>query len=89
MSDEEEDPLKDDPELQRVWTTTTLRGECPKCEKVNYVDLGDLEDMTAPDVEIVECWNCGTKSWIDKSVSRDYGYESMDEGYEEKGKETP
>ena len=43
---------------------------CPKCSTKNWVSLGDLEDLTAQDVEGIECYKCNHK-WI-------YDYESLD-----------
>jgi len=32
--------------------------ECPECEKINFVDAGDIRDMTGFDPEACQCWNC-------------------------------
>ena len=32
---------------------------CPKCQKSNWIDNGDPQDMTVEDVEGIRCWNCG------------------------------
>jgi len=77
------------PKLYETWTTTKLRGRCPHCKEVNYVDLGDLNDVTAPDVEVVICWNCDQKSWIiDDEMLLDLDYDSIEDGYAEKGKKS-
>lgn len=53
--DEDDFPnISEDPELEEQWTYTTLRGKCPGCKKVNVIDLGDMGDQTAPDVEVCE-----------------------------------
>ena len=31
---------------------------CPNCEAHNFVDAGDLNDMTGFDPEGCKCWNC-------------------------------
>jgi Zn ribbon nucleic-acid-binding protein len=80
-----------DPVLKNFWTKTTGCGVCPKCEAKNYVSLGDLEDQTAPDVEAVECWKCGAKSWLSpdtREVAQDM-YDSMDGAICDVGKKEP
>lgn len=32
--------------------------ECPKCEVTCYIDIGDINDLTMGDPEMVQCWNC-------------------------------
>lgn len=84
--------FSNDPCLQHVWTSTTLCGECPKCNKRNYVRLGDLNDQTAPDVEVVVCWNCKSKLWLTSDMRSEapaHGYDSIDEGFVEAGRERP
>ena len=41
-----------------VRVDTIAKLVCPKCDEYNYLDLGDLEDMTVPDVAGCKCWNC-------------------------------
>ena len=36
---------------------------CSKCGAVNWFCLGDLDDITAPDIEACECYKCGHKWW--------------------------
>ena len=38
---------------------------CPHCEKCNWVSNGDIEDISYPDIEAVECYNCGCAFWIE------------------------
>lgn len=33
--------------------------DCPNCKNVCWLYLGDMEDLTLPDIEVVECWDCG------------------------------
>lgn len=80
-----------DPCLQNFWTTTTGCGVCPKCGAKNYVSLGDMGDQTAPDVEVVKCWKCETKSWL-SSDTRDCAqdmYDSMNDAYCDEGRKEP
>lgn len=88
----EEDGLADfsnDPFIEEAWTTTTLRCKCPHCKAVNYLNLGDLNDQTAPDIEVLVCWSCCKKSWVlDRDEAECYGYESIDDAFDEKGSKT-
>jgi len=38
---------------------------CPKCNCPNLLYLGDLDDLTKPDIEAVICWNCKHKWLLD------------------------
>lgn len=40
---------------------------CPKCGKHCYVDLGDFNDITVPDVEGCKCPHCGHE-WIFEEI---------------------
>lgn len=31
---------------------------CPTCKSICWVNNGDIEDLTVPDVEAGKCWNC-------------------------------
>jgi len=33
--------------------------KCPSCESKNFLNVGDLEDVTTVDPEGFKCWNCG------------------------------
>lgn len=37
---------------------TWYRDNCPKCKSPNWVDDGDTNDQTVPDIDGIECWNC-------------------------------
>lgn len=44
------------------------KAECPKCNKINYIYLGNQEDMTSSVGEspVCMCWNCENKFlWTD------------------------
>lgn len=32
---------------------------CPKCNKDNFINAGDTQDLTGCDPEGCKCWNCG------------------------------
>lgn len=46
-----------------------ISDDCPGCGKTNFVNNGDPLDMTAMDVEGIECWKCGHKWKIDDGES--------------------
>ena len=31
---------------------------CPQCNSINFVNDGDTQDLTLPDIEGCKCWNC-------------------------------
>lgn len=68
---------------------TYSKMRCPHCEAMNWVYLGRMEDITAPDREGMECWSCGKRSWLHWSTKSDMGYDSIDEAYVEKGTKEP
>lgn len=51
--------------------------DCPKCGTTNRVEFGDMDDMSAPDVEGVECGKCGHK-WIFPEILEDSFWHSHD-----------
>ena len=38
---------------------------CPNCQQKNWINFGDMNDDTQPDVEACECWSCGNEWFID------------------------
>lgn len=40
---------------------TWFKIECPHCGSRNWINRGDMSDMTAPDVEACKCWQCEKK----------------------------
>jgi hypothetical protein len=38
--------------------------ECPYCQERNKLNLGDINDYTAPDVEDCQCKKCEKKFWL-------------------------
>ena len=93
MSDDNNDPdFSADPVFSDVRTIDVAYCNCPKCGKRNYVYLGDMSDITAPDREAVRCWNCKTVGWLgeeSRDMAVDMGYESIEEAYVEDGTEKP
>lgn len=46
-----------------------LRKYCPHCQEDNWVYVGDFDDPTNPDIDIIECWNCMKKWLIDEELA--------------------
>jgi len=42
----------------------TIIERCPKCELPNTFDLGDPNDYTLPDAEMMECYSC-SHQWVE------------------------
>lgn len=40
-----------------------IKDTCPKCEAVNYVNNGDVEDPSGVDIEGIQCHACGYE-WV-------------------------
>ncbi len=38
-----------------------IEENCPECKASNFVNNGDPEDLTRPDIEGIECHACGHK----------------------------
>lgn len=89
-----EDELPDfskDPRIEEAWTWTILRCKCPHCKQVNYLNLGDMEDPTAPCIDVLDCWHCGKKAWIvspEEAECAGLGT-SIEEFESDQGKERP
>lgn len=39
---------------------------CSDCKTNNYVNNGDIDDMTVCDVDVVLCWECGYVFAVDE-----------------------
>lgn len=46
------------------WTITYSYCQCPYCFQQNIIYLGDLNDLTLPDIEACRCWSCKKKFWM-------------------------
>ena len=46
--------------------------KCINCSKENWINNGDLEDLTVSDVEAFVCWNCGEVQCVDDEVVPNY-----------------
>jgi len=89
LSDDEEDELPDfskDPTFTGCDSVTIIYAHCPKCGERNYFTQGSKYD-----IEVLVCWNCGTRGWLDEDIRDEarYMYDCMDAAMDEKGKEKP
>jgi hypothetical protein len=54
---------------------------CPECKEDNWICLGNLDDLTQPDIEAVKCWNCPHMWWTteeSEEINRyDYNEDDM------------
>lgn len=58
-------PVKSEaPEPLMHWMSSYFHMECPFCKVHNVVDLGNLADITAVDVEACQCHGCSKKFWL-------------------------
>ncbi len=57
---------------------TILKEWCPKCETVNFINLGDMEDMTVSEPDGVECHKCGHQWLFDEDSVNVVGLENLD-----------
>lgn len=67
---------------------------CDHCEAKNFVSVGDMNDPTGNDAEVMLCWECGKKTCIvdeDYLLEEDYNTveEFVAQGYCVDGKKSP
>ena len=89
MSDDEEDELPDfskDPTFTGCDFVTIIYAHCPKCGERNYFTQSNKYD-----IEVLECWNCGTRGWVSADIRDDAQnmYDRMDGAMSKRGKEKP
>lgn len=41
-----------------MYRSTWYELNCPQCNSTNFVNDGDTQDSTLPDIEAFKCWNC-------------------------------
>ena len=70
---------------------TWIKTHCNKCKKANWICEGNMQDLTVPDTEAIECWNCGHKWWRDPDNVEDMHDDPDQEldDYAEKGYRSP
>lgn len=47
-----------------MYLGTYNKFRCNKCEAINWIYEGDLNDMTQQDTDGFECWNCGFQEYL-------------------------
>lgn len=63
------------------YINTYHRFQCNKCSSYNWVDCGNINDMTVEDVLGFECWNCGEPAVInDDDDIEDFSEADFDRG---------
>lgn len=50
---------------------------CSHCKEKNWVNNGDLDDLTKTDIEAFKCHNCGEKN----QIGEDEGFDCIREFY--------
>ncbi len=68
-----------------MYVETWCKNWCPFCQAVNWVCLGDLSDITQPDIDAIQCHKCEKKWTLHDAASE----MNMDECWCEKGQEQP
>ena len=69
-----------------------LKIKCPKCNEYNWVNNGDIDDLTVSDIEAVKCWSCKHKFFLDEeNIRMFYDDENLkpDDVMMEYGKQNP
>jgi Zn-finger nucleic acid-binding protein len=61
--------------------------DCPKCSKTVWVNNGNTEDVTTPDVEAVICPWCEDKWLLDEF--EDGGITTLENAFDQVGFKTP
>src|SRR2546422_941363 len=54
--------------------------KCPNCNMGNWVNFGDTNDQTIPDVESVECYNCGNWFWLSEEFIEEVYWSEIEDG---------
>lgn len=49
---------------------TIIKDYCPKCEVVNFLNMGDMEDLTVYEPDGIECHKCGHKWLLDEDFHK-------------------
>ncbi len=52
-----------------LYTRTWLAIQCP-CGTVNWVDNGNVDDLTIEDEQGFKCFNCGETHWFEEDLAR-------------------
>ncbi len=63
---------------------TIIKDYCPKCGRMNLLNMGDMEDLTAFEPDGIECHACGHE-WL---LGGNDNHPDMDEYCFEKGEKS-
>ena len=55
-----------------IMTESWEKDICEKCNTANYYYIGDIQDVTLPDIDGTECYKCGHRDEISYCNDRDY-----------------
>lgn len=71
--------------------TNLAKSRCKKCDKINFVDLGDFEDLTVMDKGGYFCWYCGETNYFTEEcyLIDFYGEDYADQCYIVEGSSKP
>jgi len=72
---------------------TWIKECCLDCETINWICLGNMQDIAGTDIEAIKCRSCG-KIFMPEDINveeylLDFGYESIEDCYWEEGLEKP
>ncbi len=67
-----------------MFVETWYKTWCPACQTPNWFCVGDLTDMTGPDLEACRCFMCDTVYMLDDTDPLDYFLDRLSE--EDEGK---
>lgn len=70
--------------MSDTWT----RERCPHCNAQNWINHGDVSDITGLDIEACKCWECEKKFLLgDPDETKDVHFFDIEECCGEEGRE--
>ncbi len=48
-----------------------FKDNCSKCKAVNWLNDGDVNDVTVTDIVAVQCWKCGHRWWTAEELGEE------------------
>lgn len=76
--------------MMDVLTIQLVGACCPSCSSMNWVNNGDVQDLSGCDIEAITCWSCGESFWLIEpaEVEVRYGEDAQAKGMADEGKPT-